>query len=360
MLYGHVFRNAMLLIVAGFPAAFIGILFTVALLVEIIFSLDGLGLLGFEAAIQPRLSGDVRHALHLHPARPACMQIVGDMTYTWSIRASTSRPAAMMGRKLSPLTRRRLANFRANRRGYLVAVDFSGAVPGEPVRRVHRQRPAAAGRLSTANSISRFSKTIPRPIFGGDLPIDADYRDMTVAKRIEAHGWVLWPPIPYDYDTINFHLPSPAPSPPAGANLLGTDDQGRDVLARLIYGFRISVLFGLVLTVASSIVGVAAGAIQGYYGGLTDLLFQRFSRSGPACRCSICSSSCRSIIQPEFLVAARRSCCCSRGCRWSAWCAPNSCGRAISTMCAPPRRSVSANAGDHAGATSCPTRWWRR
>jgi microcin C transport system permease protein len=82
--------------------------------------------------------------------------------------------------------------------------------------------------------------------------------------------------IPFSYKTINYSLPGPAPSPPDAVNWLGTDDQGRDVVARLVYGFRISVLFGLVLTLASSIIGVAAGAIQGYYGGLVDISFQRF------------------------------------------------------------------------------------
>jgi len=87
---------------------------------------------------------------------------------------------------------------------------------------------------------------------------------------------MVWPPVPYSYDTINYNLPVPAPAPPSADNWLGTDDQGRDVVARLIYGFRISVLFGLVLTLFSSLVGIVAGAVQGYFGGLVDLLFQRF------------------------------------------------------------------------------------
>ena len=87
---------------------------------------------------------------------------------------------------------------------------------------------------------------------------------------------MIWPPIHFSYDTINYDLPVPSPAPPSSENWLGTDDQGRDVAARLIYGFRISILFGLTLTIFSSIVGIAAGAIQGYFGGLTDLLFQRF------------------------------------------------------------------------------------
>ena len=113
--------------------------------------------------------------------------------------------------------------------------------------------------------------------FGGEFATEADYRDPFVQELIvEKGGWLFWPPIPFSYDTVNYDLPSPAPSPPTTDNWLGTDDQGRDVTARLIYGFRISVLFGLVLTVLSSIIGVAAGAVQGYFGGATDLLFQRF------------------------------------------------------------------------------------
>ena len=113
--------------------------------------------------------------------------------------------------------------------------------------------------------------------FGGEFATEADSRDPFVQELIvEKDGWLFWPPIPFSYDTVNYDLPSPAPSPPTTDNWLGTDDQGRDVTARLIYGFRISVLFGLVLTVLSSIIGVAAGAVQGYFGGVTDLLFQRF------------------------------------------------------------------------------------
>jgi microcin C transport system permease protein len=111
--------------------------------------------------------------------------------------------------------------------------------------------------------------------FGGFLPTAADYRDPEITALIQAQGWMLWPPIRFHYDTINYHLPMPAPSPPSAQNWLGTDDQGRDVAARMIYGFRISVLFGLVLTLFSSIIGIAAGAVQGYFGGWTDLTFQR-------------------------------------------------------------------------------------
>ena len=120
--------------------------------------------------------------------------------------------------------------------------------------------------------VSRY----PETEFGGDFETEADYRDPFVQELIEAKGWMVWPLIPFSYDTINYDLDQPAPAPPSAQNWLGTDDQARDVVARLIYGFRISVLFGLVLTVLSSIIGVAAGAVQGYFGGWLDLIFQRF------------------------------------------------------------------------------------
>ena len=116
----------------------------------------------------------------------------------------------------------------------------------------------------------------PETVFGGDFETEADYRDPFVADLIHEKGWMIWPFIRYSFDTINYDLPVPAPAPPSAENLLGTDDQGRDVLARIIYGFRISILFGLTLTLFSSVIGIAAGAVQGFLGGWVDLLAQRF------------------------------------------------------------------------------------
>jgi microcin C transport system permease protein len=115
----------------------------------------------------------------------------------------------------------------------------------------------------------------PETTFGGDFETAADYRDPYVAGLINGKGWMVWPPIRFSFDTINYALPSPAPSAPTSENILGTDDQGRDVAARVIYGYRISVLFGLALTLISSAIGVTAGAFQGYYGGRLDLFMQR-------------------------------------------------------------------------------------
>ena len=175
---------------------------------------------------------------------------------------------------MTPLTRRRLRNFRANRRGFwstwIFLALFVGSLGAELVA---NDRPIVVrydGRWYAPVLVD-----YPETAFGGALPTRAEYRDPYVAGLIRAKGWALWPPIPYSYGTINYALPVPAPAPPSRANWLGTDDQGRDLLARLIYGFRISVLFGLVLTLASSVIGVVAGAIQGYLGGWTDLIAQR-------------------------------------------------------------------------------------
>src|SRR5262245_65584658 len=113
----------------------------------------------------------------------------------------------------------------------------------------------------------------PETTFGGTFLTETDYRDPAVIKLIEAKGWIVWPPIPFRYDTINYALPVPAPAPPSRVNWLGTDDQGRDLVARLIYGFRMSVRFGLPLPVASSLIGSVAGAVQGCLSVWVDLHF---------------------------------------------------------------------------------------
>jgi microcin C transport system permease protein len=185
----------------------------------------------------------------------------------------TGRPRPAGGR-LSPLTRRRLQNFRANRRGFwslwIFLALFGVSLAAEVIANDRPLLVRYEGRFYVP-----ILRTYPETTFGGTFPTEAVYRDPAVAALIREKGWLLWPPIPFRYDTINYDLPGPAPSPPSRVNWLGTDDQGRDLAARLIYGFRISVLFGLTLTLLSSVIGVVAGAIQGYFGGLTDLLVQR-------------------------------------------------------------------------------------
>ena len=176
---------------------------------------------------------------------------------------------------LTPLNRRRLRNFRANRRGYWSLVVFSVLLFVSLFAEfIANDRPLLVryeGQFYTPVLVD-----YPETEFGGFLETDADYNDPEVQALIRERGWIFWPPVPFSYDTIVFGLPTPAPSPPSRRNWLGTDDQARDVTARLIYGFRISVLFGLVLTLVSSVIGVGAGAVQGYFGGWLDLLFQRF------------------------------------------------------------------------------------
>ncbi|WP_434617026.1 ABC transporter permease [Azospirillum sp. B2RO_4] len=176
---------------------------------------------------------------------------------------------------MTPLTRRRLANFKANRRGFwsfwIFLVLFFVSLGAEFIA---NDKPLVVEYEN--HYYWPVFNAYPETTFGGEFETETDYRDPFVRDLINAKGWMVWPLIPYSYRTINYNLPVPAPAPPSADNWLGTDDQGRDVVARLIYGFRISVLFGLVLTVFSSVIGVAAGAVQGYFGGLTDLLFQRF------------------------------------------------------------------------------------
>jgi microcin C transport system permease protein len=183
--------------------------------------------------------------------------------------------AKVLGITVTPLTRRRFANFLANRRAVVSSVVFGALFAVTlPAEFIANDKP-----LLVAYDGSLYVPVLsayPETAFGGDFPTEADYRDPFVASLIAEKGWILWPLVPYSYDTINYDLPEPAPSPPTGENWLGTDDQGRDVLARCIHGFRISVIFGLVLTLLSSAVGVAVGAVQGFFGGLVDLLTQRF------------------------------------------------------------------------------------
>lgn len=200
---------------------------------------------------------------------------------------------------LSPIQQRRLRNFKANRRGYwslwLFLLLFGLSLIAEVI--------ANDSPLIVSYKDDLYFpvvQSVTEETFGGFLPTEADYRDPFIAEEISANGWMLWPPIHFSYDTINYDLDVPSPAPPSSVNWLGTDDQGRDVAARVIYGFRISVLFGLTLTLASCVVGVAAGALQGYYGGKIDLLGQRFIEvwSGlPVLYLLIILSS---IVQPNF------------------------------------------------------------
>lgn len=215
------------------------------------------------------------------------------------VAANPVAEAAPVGRqKISPLNQRRWANFKANRRGYwslwIFLVLFVLSLGSELIA---NDKPIIAS--YKGEILFPVLVAYPEEKFGGFYAV-TDYRDPVIRDEINANGWMIWPPIRYSYRSVNNAVPEPAPSKPSWMydaekrcaqypqktadpdcivgnwNWLGTDDQARDVLARVIYGFRISVLFGLILTLGSALIGVSAGAIQGYFGGWTDLLFQRF------------------------------------------------------------------------------------
>ncbi|WP_263263851.1 ABC transporter permease [Pseudomonas sp. RIT-PI-S] len=177
--------------------------------------------------------------------------------------------------RLSPLARRRLERFRKNRRGWwslwLFTALFVLCLGAELVA---NDKPLVlkAGGHYYFPVLQRYTEQQ----LGGVLPFQPDYRSDYVRKLVAGQGgWMLFPPIAFGPETPNYELARPAPSPPTEVNWLGTDDQARDVLARVIYGARVSILFALALTLLSSVIGVAAGALQGYYGGWVDLLGQR-------------------------------------------------------------------------------------
>lgn len=175
---------------------------------------------------------------------------------------------------MTPLAKRRLTRFRRNRRGvwslafFLLLFGFSLFAEF-----IANDKPILV--RYDGGFYMPVLRTYAETDFGGDFPSEADYRDPELQGLIRQKGWMLWPLIPFHYRTVNRDLSVPAPSPPSAENWLGTDDQARDVMARLVYGVRISVLFGLILTSLSSMIGVAAGAVQGYFGGWVDLIFQR-------------------------------------------------------------------------------------
>jgi microcin C transport system permease protein len=234
-------------------------------------------------------------------------------------------PASQHGLQISRLNRRRWQNFKANRRGYwsfwIFLILFIVSLFAELIANDRPFLIQYDGHLYFPAFV-----TYPETAFGGDFETAADYRDPYLQKLIaDKGGHVVWPLIRYSYDTHNLDLPTPAPSKPTWMltekecapvverkglkscrdleyNWLGTDDQGRDVVARLIYGFRLSVLFGLALTIVSSVVGIAAGGIQGYFGGWIDLGFQRFIEVWTAIPSLYLLLILSSILVPGFFV----------------------------------------------------------
>ncbi|WP_421726662.1 ABC transporter permease [Bauldia sp.] len=226
--------------------------------------------------------------------------------------------------RLSPLNRRRWENFKANRRGYwslwIFLVLFVLSLGAEFIV---NDRPIVVS--YKGDILLPVFNNYPESRFGGFLAT-TDYRDPFIQDEISANGWMVWPPIRYANRTVNNELARPAPAPPwwmmslqercsryalgvddpnctpGNWNWLGTDDQGRDVVARLVYGFRISVLFGLTLAIISSVIGVIAGAVQGYFGGWTDLIFQRFIEIWTSIPTLYLLLIISSVIAPSFFV----------------------------------------------------------
>lgn len=229
-----------------------------------------------------------------------------------------------MSLALSPLNQRRFANFCANKRGYwslwIFLALFLVTLGAEFVTNDRPIIVSYKGEILAPSVI-----TYPEAKFGGFLAT-TDYRQPFIADEISANGWAIWPPVRFSHDTVDGYLPASGTNPPSwmqtwdqfcsrypqgtadpnchigNYHWLGTDDRGRDVLARLVYGFRISILFGLILTIVSSIIGVFAGAVQGYFGGWLDLISQRLIEiwtSVPALYLLLIISS---VIAPSFWV----------------------------------------------------------
>lgn len=176
---------------------------------------------------------------------------------------------------MSPMSERRWRNFKANRRGYYSAWIF-GVLFGLSLcaEFIANDKPIFMSLDDSLYAPVLFTYTEAE--LGGVFQTEADYREQYMLDTIKERGWAIWPPVRYAADTVHWGIQPPYPNPPSTEHLLGTNGEANDVLAILIYGFRLSVLFGITLTVISSIIGVTVGALQGYYGGLTDLMGQRF------------------------------------------------------------------------------------
>ncbi|MHA3082216.1 ABC transporter permease [Acinetobacter sp. ANC 5383] len=175
---------------------------------------------------------------------------------------------------MSPMLQQGLQRFRQNRLGFFCLIIFLIVfVLSSMAELIANDKPLLV--CYQQHFYFPVLKSYPETTFGGVFETEADYRDPAVEQMINTHGWQIWPVVHYSYQTPNLELAIPVPSPPTLENWLGTDDQGRDVFARLLYGLRVSLLFGFALTLFSAILGILVGAIQGYYGGWVDLLGQR-------------------------------------------------------------------------------------
>jgi microcin C transport system permease protein len=202
---------------------------------------------------------------------------------------------------MTPINHRRIAQFRTNRRGVASLIVFGVLFLLTLFAELLANDRPIVIRYDGAFYYP-ILRDYPETVFGGDLPTNAVYTDVEVVHLIEAKGWMLWPLLPYRYDTRASGEQRNALLAPSLEHPLGTDDQARDVLARVIYGFRISVLFGFTLTILSSTVGIAAGAVQGYFGGWIDLGFQRFLEVWASLPTLYMLIILASLVQPTFWI----------------------------------------------------------
>ncbi len=200
---------------------------------------------------------------------------------------------------MTPINTARWNRFKANKRGYFslwifgilfIITLFSELIANDKPLLIYYD----------SNFYCPLINEYAETQFGGEFDAPADYTDSYIVDLINENGWMINPMIPFSYNTINYKINVPAPSPPSTDNWLGTDDRGRDIVARLLYGFRISIFFGLTLTICASAIGIIAGAIQGYYGGLVDILGQRFIEIWSSLPTLFLLIILSSVIQPNF------------------------------------------------------------
>lgn len=176
---------------------------------------------------------------------------------------------------MSPMTKRRIGAFAKNKRAFYSLIAFLIMFVVSLFAEV----------IANDNPlIVQYKGNIYFPIvreyndlmFGGDFPTPADYKDSYIKENIKSHGWMLMPIIPFSFNTVDYEMTTPIPAAPSKNHWLGTDDEGRDIVARILYGLRLSIAFAFLLTVISSLIGILAGAVQGYFGGKIDIFMQRF------------------------------------------------------------------------------------
>lgn len=200
---------------------------------------------------------------------------------------------------VSALNARRIKAFKRNRRAYWALMVLLGClVLSFAAELIANDKPLIV--KYKGDYLFPIAVAYSDAFFGGDFPTEADYKDPFIIEQIEAEGWMIMPIIPFSFNTIDYSLNLPTPTPPSAEHWLGTDDEGRDILARILYGIRLSVVFAVILTAISSIIGIFAGAVQGYFGGKTDILMQRFQEIWEALPQLFILIIVASVFQPTF------------------------------------------------------------